>query len=57
MTQKIADGAVVTSWLGTGVAWLANLNEVLQFVALAASIVAAIYAIRVHRKNLKDDPE
>lgn len=54
LAQKMADGAVGVSWTGTALAWLTNVNDILQFVALATSIVAAIYAIRVHRKKLRE---
>jgi len=53
--QVAADSAVVGSWSGTAFAWLANVNEVLQFGALAIAIISGIYAIRVYRKKLKDE--
>lgn len=49
-----ADGAVIGSWSATAFAWLSEVNEVLQFIALVAAIVSAVYAIRVHKKKLDE---
>ncbi len=52
----VADASFAVSAGSTGWAWLVNVNEVLQFVALAVAIVSGIYAIRYHSKD-KDEPD
>jgi uncharacterized membrane protein YtjA (UPF0391 family) len=47
-----ANVAAVTSVSGIAVAWIAQANEVLQFVAFVVSIVAGVYAILHYRKSL-----
>ena len=51
--QLGADGLAISSWGATGFAWLAQVNEVLQFVALLVAIASGIAAYRYHTK--KDD--
>ena len=52
MQQIIADAAAAGSITTVGFAWLANINEVLRFVALAVAIVSGTYAAIYHyRKN------
>jgi len=48
---KIADTAVPVGWGAWVVSHLAEVNEVLQFVLLATSIIATLIAIRYHVKN------
>ena len=52
--QEITYGtAALGSGAGTTFAWLANVNEILQFVALVVSIGAGIAAWRWHRAKKK----
>ncbi len=51
--QLAADGLAASSWGATGFAWLAQVNEVLQFAALLVAIISGIAAIRYHTKNGK----
>lgn len=52
--QIIADGAAIGSGGATAFAWLANVNEILQFIALATAIVSGYYAARYHRRKDKE---
>ena len=52
--QLAADSAAGITWTATGFAWLASVNEVLQFVALATAIISGIYAARYHRRKNKE---
>ena len=54
--QVIADVSAAGSITIVGFAWLANINEVLRFVALAVAIVSGTYAAIYHyRKNKELD--
>lgn len=52
MTHKgdVAAGASIVSVIAS---FLEPITGILQFVAVVVAIGAGIYAIRVHRKNLK----
>ena len=52
--QITADGAFGVSATATSFAWLANVNEILQFVALAIAIISGYYAARYHRRKNKE---
>ena len=52
--ERIADGAATASIATAGWTWLANLNAVLQVIATLIAIAAGLYAIRYHRKKLKE---
>ena len=52
--QLAADSAAGVTWTATGFAWLASVNEVLQFVALATAIISGFYAARYHRRKNKE---
>lgn len=47
------DVAAGTSVVSTIASFLEPITGILQFVAVVIAIGAGIYAIRVHRKNLK----
>ncbi len=49
--QIAADTLAVSSGSATAFAWLANVNEVLQFIALAVAITSGYYAARYHRRK------
>lgn len=49
--QKVADAGAVVAWGGWFMSHLAQLNEIMQFVLLAVSIVAGLVAIRYHLKK------
>ena len=52
--QEITYGVAAVSGAGTTTfAWLVNVNEILQFVALVVSIGAGIAAWRWHRAKRK----
>lgn len=51
--QLITDAAAVGSISTGAFAWLANVNEILQFISLVISIALGAYAI--HRILKKDD--
>ena len=54
--HHITDAAAAGSVSAGAFGWLANVNEVLQFISLAISIVLGVYAIcRIIRK--KDDEQ
>ena len=52
--QITADGAFGVSATATSFAWLANVNDVLQFIALSIAIVSGIYATIYHRRKNKE---
>lgn len=53
--QLITDAAAVGSVSTGAFAWLANVNEILQFISLVISIALGVYAIR--RIFKKDDEQ
>ncbi len=55
--MKFANAAFLTGISGTAVGWIMYTIPILQGAALVVAIVSGIYAIRVYRKKLKDDPE
>ena len=52
--QITADSAFGVSATATSFAWLANVNSVLQFVALAIACISGFYAIKYHRRKIKE---
>ncbi len=53
--MKFANVAFVSSVSTTSYGWIVDTMPLLQWTALAVSIIAGVYAIRVYRKKLKDD--
>ena len=51
--QLAADTAAIGSSGAVGYTWLAQLNGILQAVALIVAIVSGIYAIRYHANRKK----
>ena len=55
---RLADAGFVVSAGGTAWTWLANVNEILQFVALCIAIASGIYTLRYHvRKNKEQNKD
>lgn len=50
----IADVAAATSVSTAGWTWISSANEVLQLVATVIAIVTGLYAIRYHRRKIKE---
>ena len=53
MSVRVGDGAAVTSVASTIASFLEPLTGIFQFIAVVVAIVAAIFAIIVHRRNLR----
>ena len=53
MTVRAADGAAVTSAASTIASFLEPITGIFQFIAVVVAIVAGIFAIVVHRRNLR----
>ncbi len=51
MNDAFAYGAAGLTGTGLVVSWLAQANEVLQFIALVVTIVTGLYAIRHYRRT------
>lgn len=50
---RAAEAAAPVSIAAAGTSWLASANEVASFIASGIAIVAGIFAIAVHFKNLR----
>ena len=51
--MKVADASATLAVAAAGATWIDELNGWLQLIATTVALVAAIFAIMVHRKNLK----
>ena len=51
--QRAADVAAVGSVTAAGTSWLSHANEIISLVAGCIAIVAGVFAIAVHYKNLR----
>lgn len=51
--QTVADGTVIFSWLGWMISHIDQINSVLQFVLLIASIFATAVAARYHLRKTR----
>lgn len=51
--QRAADVAAVGSVTAAGTSWLSHANEIISLVAGCIAIVAGIFAICVHYRNLQ----
>lgn len=54
--QRAADAAAVGSVTAAGASWLSSANEIISLVAGCIAIVAGVFAIAVHYKNLRRQP-
>jgi hypothetical protein len=51
--SRAAEAAAPVSIAAAGTSWFASANEIVSFVASGIAIVAGVFAIAVHLKNLR----
>ncbi len=54
--QRAADVAAVGSVSAAGASWLSHANEIISMIAGVIAIIAGLFAIAVHFRNLRRPP-
>jgi hypothetical protein len=52
-SERVADGAAITAWIGWFFSHLTATNELLQFIVLVIAIGSGSYAWAYHAKKLR----